>query len=458
MQVVNPITLWDSGGSFTRASTGSYFDSTGALQSAANDTPRITFDPSTLICSGLLLEAAATNLVLNSATGTTQGVTVTAVPTTISFYGSGTITMTGASLASVVGLGTNLRKTYTFTPTAGTLTLTPSGSVSMVQVEAGAAATSYIPTTSATVTRAADTVSGTGVLYIGGLPETDDPVWVGGHAYAVADLVIRTTATTHHIYKCAVAHTSSTGAPPETLLTGATPTWVDMGATNKWAAFDGGVGTQSTKTGTPFTILLKPGVITDSLTLLNTLAAQINVSQVSSAGAVVFNENDITDDPSEVTDWYPFFFSSPKQRTELVYTEMPAFVDGVIAITMFATPTTGTTAVGMITTGTLLDCGLDQYGLKVGITDLSRVSTDEFGNTTIVKRGYTATVDATCELKNYRLDAIVKGLQQLGSVPCVWIGANDIYDVLTVYGLGSFSVELTYFDTSFCTLGIKGLI
>lgn len=49
---------------FTRASTGTYFDSAGALQTAAVDEPRFTHDPVTLEPLGLLIEEQRTNLLL----------------------------------------------------------------------------------------------------------------------------------------------------------------------------------------------------------------------------------------------------------------------------------------------------------------------------------------------------------------------------------------------------------
>lgn len=50
-----------SGITCTRASVATYFDSTGLLQTAAADTARITHDPATGACLGLLVEPAATN-------------------------------------------------------------------------------------------------------------------------------------------------------------------------------------------------------------------------------------------------------------------------------------------------------------------------------------------------------------------------------------------------------------
>lgn len=84
------------------------------------------------------------NLLLATATLATQSRAVVATAHTLSFKGTGTITLTGASTAGpLVGTGAVNRVTLTFTPTAGSLTLTVSGSVTDAQMETGGAATVY---------------------------------------------------------------------------------------------------------------------------------------------------------------------------------------------------------------------------------------------------------------------------------------------------------------------------
>jgi hypothetical protein len=138
-----------------------YFDVAGTLQTAAANAPRWDYDPVTHALRGLLLEEARTNVLLNSAALGTQSVTVTAQAYTLSFYGSGTITLSGTSTAGpLTGTGAfPARVSLTFTPTAGSLTLTVTGSVLNAQLEAGAMVTSWISTTGAAATRGTDVCS-----------------------------------------------------------------------------------------------------------------------------------------------------------------------------------------------------------------------------------------------------------------------------------------------------------
>ena len=140
--------------------------------------PRFDYDPVTLAPKGLLIEEQRSNLLLNSATLSTQVVTVAATAHTLSFYGTGTIVLSGASTGTVVGTGAYpARTTLTFTPTVGVLTLTVTGSVTMAQLEAGAFATSYIPTVASQVTRAADSASMIGNNFARWFNQTEGTVY-----------------------------------------------------------------------------------------------------------------------------------------------------------------------------------------------------------------------------------------------------------------------------------------
>lgn len=112
------------------------------------------------VLQGIRVEPQATNLLLNSGTLSTQNVTTSAVAYTLSFFGTGTVTLSGTSTAGpLVGTGANDRVSLTFTPTAGTLTLTVSGSVTTAQLESGTVATSPVISYGSTATRLADNIS-----------------------------------------------------------------------------------------------------------------------------------------------------------------------------------------------------------------------------------------------------------------------------------------------------------
>jgi len=139
----------------TRATTATRVNNTGVVENVATGIPRLDYSNS-LTSPTWLLEPQRTNRVLNSATVVTQTITTTSVANTLSFYGTGTITLSGTFSGSLVGTGASNRVSLTFTPTVGNLILTVSGSCTNGQLEIGSYATSYIPTTTSTVTRNAD--------------------------------------------------------------------------------------------------------------------------------------------------------------------------------------------------------------------------------------------------------------------------------------------------------------
>jgi hypothetical protein len=149
---------WD----VARNSTATYFDANGVLQTAGINEPRIDYDPATGECRGLLVEEQATRLNTVAAAPTApENVTVTAVAHVVSFYGTGSVVLSGVATGTINGAVETDRVYLSFTPTAGTLTLTPSGTVTNLQLETGTIPTSVILGEGTAVTRVADTITPT---------------------------------------------------------------------------------------------------------------------------------------------------------------------------------------------------------------------------------------------------------------------------------------------------------
>ena len=118
MKVIKPNTISAIDGSFTRASIANYWTVAKVMASAAINEPRFNYDPDTSEFDGIVLEQSATNLLLNSTTLSTQSVTVSNTTVyTLSFYGTGTITLSDAFVSIQVGTGLFKHTVLTFTTT-----------------------------------------------------------------------------------------------------------------------------------------------------------------------------------------------------------------------------------------------------------------------------------------------------------------------------------------------------
>jgi hypothetical protein len=100
---------------FVRSTTATYFDQDGILQTAAANQGRITFDPSTLDCQGLLIEEQRTNSIRNNTMVGAVAGTPGTVPT------NWDITVSGSGITQqIVGTGVEDGITYIDVKFSGT--------------------------------------------------------------------------------------------------------------------------------------------------------------------------------------------------------------------------------------------------------------------------------------------------------------------------------------------------
>jgi len=109
---------------FVRSTTATYFDQDGILQTAAANQGRITFDPATLDCQGLLIEEQRTNLCLQSenfaTTWTVSGASIstnTIIAPNATLTGDSLVEDTSAGSAHRVGQAFTADPTVTYTAT-----------------------------------------------------------------------------------------------------------------------------------------------------------------------------------------------------------------------------------------------------------------------------------------------------------------------------------------------------
>lgn len=141
-------------GTFSRASSATDLLYTAAVGASYN-----TYSSNVLrfTSSGILLEGARANLFLQSGTPATQSISVSTGTYVCWVNGTGSATTSaGTATGSGFGAATNgAPNVFTITG-AGSVTVTVSGSLNVTQVELGSFASSYIPTTITSATRAAD--------------------------------------------------------------------------------------------------------------------------------------------------------------------------------------------------------------------------------------------------------------------------------------------------------------
>lgn len=314
-----------------------------------------------------------------------------------------------------------------------------------LQLELGSGS-SYIPTGAASVTRAADTVTGSGLVYCS-VPETDYPVWSAATAYAIGTRVM--ILATHKVYEALTANTNK--APASSPVD-----WIEVGATNRWRAFDKKVGTVSSAT-TSLTFVLRPGIVT-GVALIGVSALSVTVSMADPLDGIVFNQTYDMQDASEVLDWHAYFFSEIRGKNTLIVEGLPSYLNGVLTITLTAGAGVAV-SVGSLVVGWLYTYApAVEYGASVGIQDYSRKEADTWGNLQVVERAFSRRAQFNFFVAATAVDALVDRLAALRATPAVYVGSG-LYGTTVVYGFyKDFDTVISYPTKSECSIQIEGLV
>lgn len=235
--------------------------------------------------------------------------------------------------------------------------------------------------------------------------------------------------------------------------------WLDLGADNKHAMFDDVVATSTVAT-TELTVVLAPNQTFDSIALININASVVSISVTDGSGGPVVYENTIGLSSETIVDWYGYFFYDPLlKRTQAIFYNIPPYQNAVVTITL-ENSVGEQVSVSTLTYGTLFNIGGTQYGASAGIVDYSVKTTDEFGNTTFVKRAYSKRLSAQVAVKNSDLNRVQSLLYGLRATPAVWIASDNptFEEAMIVYGwYRDFTTEIAYPTYSLVSIELESL-
>jgi len=244
---------------------------------------------------------------------------------------------------------------------------------------------------------------------------------------------------------------NNVGNNPET-----NPTrWLQTGPTNRWAMFDQSNSTKTTAANS-LEVQIIPDAIISSVAFFGLSGTELRLEVTDGIAGPVIYDKTVNLDNVQVFDWFMYFFEPFNFREDLVLFEIPPFKTAVYNVTLTGVPSV---EIGTFIMGNLIDIGKTQYGSSVGIRDFSVKQTNEFGDTTFVRRAFSKRLDASVFVENTRLNYVNRELTKLRAIPAVWIGSEDQdFEATVVYGFyRDFNLDISYPDASLMRIEIDGL-
>jgi hypothetical protein len=276
------------------------------------------------------------------------------------------------------------------------------------------------------------------------LPAETTPAWDYDTVYALTDYVQHE----NHIWS-SLTDDNLGNVPKE----GSTD-WLDHGTVNRYRWFDGAPDRVARRSGT-IVVTFDPNDIFDCVALINVRAVEATVELLDESESVTYTATKTLVDLSEITDWHKYWWTPVERSIDAAFLELPATASRV-RVTIDAEG--GACSVGEIVLGLQRQIGDTLYGVRTQIKDFSRQIQDEFGQITLVRRGYTVRMQAEVAVPSDKNPAVKNLLARLRSTPVLYIASTEAEETILYGFYQSFELTRQTFPLSFSDLTIESLV
>lgn len=301
----------------------------------------------------------------------------------------------------------------------------------------------------------------TPIMLTSNVPETDAPAWVAG-SYALGARVIRD----YHVFESLAD--ANTADP----LADTTPAkWLDTGADNRWKMFDKGAAQQvgattvqrqvfligtATTNPTSIDLTINPGAVVNAIALFGLTGYRVTVTMTDPVEGIVYQRVFNLIDPSASGMW-EWLFKPADHREAVTALDLPAYGTASIRILIQA-DAGGMARCSMAVLGVVTDIGESVFGTGIGVTDFSRKEVDDFGNETVIERGFRDRVQYDVRIDTENVSFAKRFLTSLRAKPAVYIGDENREETIIFGRYRELQIVLSNPSISECALDVGALI
>lgn len=279
-------------------------------------------------------------------------------------------------------------------------------------------------------------------------PDTGEPaLWNSGSTYTVGQTVTR--ATTHAIYKA--TGSIAAGVVPEDNPT----SWTKIGSTNRYAMFDLSNSSATTSTS-DIVVEVTPGQSVSSVYLSGLKGGSVKCELIDSIAGTVYTKTISLQSDSNINNWWSYFFTPIETTDFAVFDDLPAFYSAKVKITIYAVSSLAACGSCLIGLARAFGYGIE-LGAEVGRQSFSRKVINDFGEYELKKRNSAKRASFAMKLDNSQIDSFQNFLDDIDTIPCLFIGYAPIGATIVFGFYRSFNTTIAYHEFSHCTLNLEGL-